>query len=79
MSAEVVPCSACRMPTDLYIEIEIRNEGVFRHPCCARCRGEAVGGYRRAQGEFAALIGSGVHPKMANRIMCRRIDAGEFS
>jgi hypothetical protein len=39
---------------------------------------ETMEGYWRMKDEYQKLVSGGVHKKIANKIMCRRVAAGEF-
>lgn len=54
-----------------YELVEIGSATVVRRLCDA-CWGDARNQYASMQAEYAALLASGVHRRIANRIMCVR-------
>lgn len=54
---------------EVYHEDKLLVEGVM----CDACFDDAMSQFEEFQSQFEQLIASGVHPRMANRIMQQRI------
>lgn len=67
-------CGSSIEPFELCIDTDVATLEIL----CKACLAEARSGYARLQQDFRALIDRGVHPKIADRIMCVRIDNGLY-
>jgi hypothetical protein len=77
MQNEPIPLCQCGAP-GVPLEIQLKGTPVALGTACQACFDQAQEEFKGLQKDFQELLAQGVHRRIADRIMCERINSGYY-